>query len=168
MICKLKKKAGNDSKYEYIQQTDEFETLGECVMDRLIKGIHHVSLKASNEVEYKKVINFYSDILGLPIVREWEAGIMFETGAGIIEVFNNADAPLEKGTIRHFAFAVDDVDACVKAVTDAGYEVFIGPKDIVIPSAPEFPARMAFCYGPLGEEIEFFQEKQTSMQKYML
>ena len=41
----------------------------------------------------------------------------------------------------------------------AGYEVFIGPKDICIPSDPEFPARMAFCYGPLGEKIEFFQEK---------
>ena len=31
-------------------------------------------------------------------------------------------------------------------------------KDIVIPSSPELHARMAFCYGPLGEEIEFFQE----------
>ena len=84
---------------------------------------------------------------------------MFETGAGLIEIFNNAESQLEKGIIRHFAFAVDNVDECVKAVIDAGYEVFMGPKDIAIPSTPEFPARMAFCYGPLGEEIEFFQEK---------
>lgn len=125
----------------------------------LIKGIHHVSMKTSNEKEYIKTIQFYKDILGLPVAREWEKGIMFETGAGIIEIFNDADSQLEKGTIRHFAFAVDNVDDCVKAVTEAGYELFIGPKDICIPSTPEFPARMAFCYGPLGEEIEFFQEK---------
>ena len=24
---------------------------------------------------------------------------------------------------------------------------------------PVFPAKIAFCYGPLGEEIEFFQER---------
>jgi hypothetical protein len=32
-------------------------------------------------------------------------------------------------------------------------------KDVVIPSIPEFPIRMAFCKGPLGEEIEFFKER---------
>ena len=125
----------------------------------LIKGIHHVSMKTNNESDYKKVKEFYGDVLKLPVAREWATGIMFETGSGIIELFNDANDKLEKGVIRHFAFAVDNVDDCVKAVTAAGYEVFIGPKDICIPSTPEFPARMAFCYGPLGEEIEFFQEK---------
>ncbi len=52
----------------------------------------------------------------------------------------------------------DDVDACVDAVKKAGYEVFIEPKNIEIASMPVFPARIAFCRGPLGEEIEFFQE----------
>ena len=47
----------------------------------------------------------------------------------------------------------------MEAVKAAGYEVFIEPKDIVIASNPPFPARIAFCRGPLGEEIEFFQEK---------
>ena len=28
-----------------------------------------------------------------------------------------------------------------------------------IASTPVFPARIAFCKGPLGEEIELFQEK---------
>lgn len=125
----------------------------------LIKGIHHVSMKTCNEADYNKTIEFYRDILGLSVAREWVTGIMFETGSGLLEIFNNAEDKLDKGVIRHFAFAVDDVDACVKAVTEAGYEVFMGPKDILIPSNPEFPARMAFCYGPLGEEIEFFQER---------
>jgi glyoxylase I family protein len=125
----------------------------------LIQGIHHVSMKCCNAEEYEQAIRFYKDILGLKAVREWKTGIMFETGAGLIEIFNDADAQLDKGTIRHFAFAVEDVDACVKAVTDAGYEVSMEPKDIAIPSNPELPARIAFCNGPLGEEIEFFQEK---------
>ena len=124
----------------------------------LVKGIHHVCLKCSSEKEYEEVIRFYRDVLGLPVARTWAEGIMFETGSGLIEIFNNAESPLPQGTIRHFALATDDVEACVKAVSDAGYEVFIEPKDIEIPSNPVFPARIAFCKGPLGEEIEFFQD----------
>lgn len=125
----------------------------------LIQGIHHVSLMAMCEEDYNKTIEFYRDILGIPVVRQWTTGIMLDSGNGLIEIFNNAEDKLELGVIRHFAFGVEDVDACVKAVTEAGYEVFKGPRDIVIASEPEFPARIAFCYGPLGEEIEFFQEK---------
>ena len=33
-------------------------------------------------------------------------------------------------------------------------------RDIVIASEPPFPAKIAFCRGPLQEEIEFFQEKK--------
>ena len=46
----------------------------------------------------------------------------------------------------------------IDKIKGAGYEVFIEPNNIVIKSEPEFHARMAFCFGPLGEEIEFFQE----------
>ena len=47
----------------------------------------------------------------------------------------------------------------MKAVREAGYLITVEPKDVVIPSQPEFPVRVAFCNGPVGEEIEFFQEK---------
>jgi glyoxylase I family protein len=30
------------------------------------------------------------------------------------------------------------------------------PKDIVIASEPPYPARIGFCIGPVGEEVEFF------------
>ena len=124
----------------------------------LVNGIHHVSMKTRSVEQYNKVVTFYKDILGLSVKREWDGGIMFDFGNGLIEIFTNGEEDLPKGTIRHIAFSVDDVDLCVKTVTEAGYEVFMGPKDIVIPSSPELHARMAFCYGPLGEEIEFFQE----------
>lgn len=125
----------------------------------LIKGIHHVALKCCSSEEYKNVAEFYGDILGLSVARKWDGGIMFDTGDGIIEVFEDGESPLPQGNIRHFAFATEDVDACVSAVRKAGYEVFVEPKDIEIQSGPRFPARIAFCRGPLGEEIEFFCEK---------
>ena len=109
----------------------------------LIKGIHHVSVKCSSTEEYEKTIDFYKNILGIPVAREWQAGIMLDTGNGIVEIFNDGDDAPGKGVIRHFAFATDDVDACVEAVKAAGYEVFIEPKDIEIASTPVFPAHSA-------------------------
>ena len=125
----------------------------------LVKGIHHVSMTCCNKEEFERCVFFYKEIIGLPAAKTWAAGIMFDTGNGIIEIFNNGESDLQKGTIRHFAFATDDVDACAKAVSEAGYEVFIEPKDIEIPAKKPYPARIAFCKGPLGEEIEFFQER---------
>ena len=128
----------------------------------LITALHHISMKCHKGNEYNKVVSFYTEGLGLQIVRTWGGaepdGVMFDTGNGLIEIFANSDSEPELGIIRHFALSTDDVDSCVKAVKDAGYEVFIEPKDIVIHSEPPFKARMAFCFGPLSEQIEFFQE----------
>ena len=77
----------------------------------------------------------------------------------MLEIFRNGVGIKTKGALRHIAFATDDVDEVVMKVKEAGYEVFIEPKNIVINSEPEYPARVAFCFGPLGEEIEFFQER---------
>ena len=44
-------------------------------------------------------------------------------------------------------------------VKAAGYELFIEPNNKDIPSNPPYPIRMAFCYGPLGEQVEFFMER---------
>ena len=98
-------------------------------------------MKCSSTEEYEKTIDFYKNILEIPVAREWQAGIMLDTGNGIVEIFNDGDDAPGKGVIRHFAFATDDVDACVEAVKAAGYEVFIEPKDIEIASTPVFPAR---------------------------
>ena len=124
----------------------------------MISGLHHISLKCATLEEFEKAKKFYVDLLGFTIVREWPEGIMIDFGNGMLEIFNNGEGIKTKGALRHMAFATDNVDEIVNIVKNAGYEVFIEPKDIVIESNPIFPARMAFCYGPLGEEIEFFQE----------
>lgn len=125
----------------------------------MITGIHHAALKCCTEKEYEETVRFYRDVLEIPVVRTWDTGTMLDTGSGLIEIFSNGDRPLPQGVIRHFALATADPDACIQAVRNAGYEVTMEPNDIVIPSQPPFPARIAFCNGPLGEEIEFFCEK---------
>lgn len=128
-------------------------------MKNLINGIHHVSLKCDKGQEYDRVVHFYSDVLGLETARVWNGGIMFDTGNGLIEVFTNKEKDADTGVIRHLAFSVSDVDKCAAAVREAGYNVFVEPKDIVIASETPLNARVAFCFGPLNEQIEFFQVK---------
>ncbi len=129
----------------------------------LIKGTHHVALKCGSTEEFNKVIDFYTKVLDLTVIRSWgegeEAGIMLSTGNSILEIFAAGKVSGSTGSIHHFALATDDVDSCVEAVRKAGYPITDEPHDIVIPSEPGFPARIAFCIGAAGEEIEFFDEK---------
>ena len=128
-----------------------------------INGIHHVAIKANGEEQFKKTIAFYKDILGLPLIRRWEKGgalcAMLDTGAGILELFSNADSEPLLGPIRHIAFSVESVDDCIEAVRAAGYEITVEPKDVDIPSNPAYPIRVGFCIGAAGEEVEFFSER---------
>lgn len=125
----------------------------------MITGIHHIALKCKSQEEYEKAKVFYTEVLGLSVKREWDAGIMVDTGAGLMEIFAAGGDDRGQGVIRHFALATDDTDDIVARVKAAGYNVFMGPADIVIQSDPPFPARIAFCFGPIGEEIEFFCER---------
>lgn len=125
-----------------------------------IKGIHHVAIKANGLEQFEKTINFYKEILGLPLIRRWEKGgafcAMLDTGAGILELFSNADCEPQLGPLRHIAFEVESVDDCIEAVRAAGYQITVEPKDVDIPSDPVFPIRVGFCIGAAGEEVEFF------------
>ena len=125
----------------------------------MITGIHHISMKCGTKEEFDKAKDFYLNMLGFSVKREWPEGIMIDCGSVLLEIFCNGEGIKTKGAIRHAAYATDDVDGIIARVRSAGYKVFIEPNDIVIPSVPECRARMAFCIGPLGEEIEFFQEK---------
>ena len=125
----------------------------------MIKGIHHISMKCGTSEGLCKVKEFYITLLGLKICREWSDGIMIDTGNGFIEIFTNAEGVRQLGAIRHIALLTDDVDEIVEKVRAAGYEIFVEPNDKVIDSTPEYPIRMAFCFGPLGEQVEFFCER---------
>ena len=129
----------------------------------MIKGIHHIALKCRGLEEFEKTVKFYSEILGMSVIRTWGeglgCGVMIDSGAGILEIFADGEDSPSASIVRHFAFDVTDTDACIEAVRAAGYTVTMEPTDIVIPSEVPYPARIAFCIGPVGEEVEFFEEK---------
>ena len=77
-------------------------------MGKLINGIHHVALKCKGVEEFQKTIHFYKDILGLDVARTWgsgtDAGIMLDTGCGILEIFASAEEDLRSSAGSHPAF----------------------------------------------------------------
>ena len=132
-------------------------------MKRLTKGVHHIAIKCAGREHFDRTVHFYHTLLGMPIVREWQTNegmpcIMLDSGAGIMEIFSNAEDVLGQGALRHLAFSVNSVDECIETVREAGYQIAMEPTDICFASVPPHPARIGFCIGPVGEEIEFFEE----------
>ena len=122
-------------------ETDMYKfSMGQTIFHQFTDYKTTWTFKCRNEEEYKETIHFYKDVLGLTVARSWETGTMLDTGEGLIEIFNNGEDPKEQGVIRHFALETEDVESCVRVVREAGYEVFIEPKDIVIASELPFPA----------------------------
>jgi glyoxylase I family protein len=71
------------------------------------------------------------------------------------------EAPPE-GAILHYALRTTDCDAALERARAAGATVTMEPKTIPLESEPQkITIRIAFCKGPDGELIEFFQNDQT-------
>lgn len=127
-------------------------------MGKLIKGTHHICLKPQNKEEFDKTVSFYQDVLGMETAAAWEGGMMLHIGDGsVMEIIMEGVGETGRGSVQHFALLTDDVEACCEAVKKAGYTVFLEPADGVIPADPAFNIKYAFCYGPMGEEVEFFK-----------
>lgn len=127
----------------------------------MINGVHHVSIKYENEEMFQEALNFYCGILGMTVKVRWGEGeksaVMLNAGSGIVELFATGRVAGTTGAVNHLALATDKVDECIEAVRNAGYEITIEPKDVNLGGV--LPARVAFCIGPGGEEIEFFHDK---------
>ncbi len=61
--------------------------------------------------------------------------------------------------LHHISMKCGTAEELAAKVKAAGYELFIEPNNKDIPSDPVYPIRMAFCYGPLGEQVEFYMER---------
>ena len=127
-----------------------------------ILGMHHISMKCADKVLFEKAVAFYKDILGFCEERRWAEGVMLKTGNARLEIFCNGEGTPELGAIRHFALETKNVDELAAKVKAAGYQDFIEPKNITIESEPQFHARMAFFYGPLGEQVELFNPEPAA------
>lgn len=97
-----------------------------------INGIHHVAIICSN---YERSKYFYSEILGLKIIKETfrEARHSFKLDLALldgsqIELFSFPSPPLrhsypEAQGLRHLAFKVSDLETCIRDLTAQGVRV---------------------------------------------
>lgn len=122
-----------------------------------MNGLHHIALWAPDEEGFRQALAFYNKVLGCPVVRTWErkgqSAAMLELGGSLLELV--IDPAGENGPFAHIAFDVEDVDAVVEQVRAAGRPITMEPTDVSL--GPDYPARVAFCKGPVGESVEFFQ-----------
>ncbi|MDL2286994.1 VOC family protein [Eubacteriales bacterium OttesenSCG-928-G02] len=125
----------------------------------MIKGIHHIAIKAKSS-EYEKLVWFYEDLLGMKRVRSWNGGVMLSTGDNsVMELMCDDNVTITNdGALRHIAFTTDLVDELIEKIKENGFEVIDEPKDITIQAEQPYPVRIAFCKGVVGEVIEFFKE----------
>jgi len=128
-------------------------------------GFHHVAIRA---YDFDASVKFYTEALGFTKKIAWGEGpkraIMLDAGDGnYMEIFaNGTNEPKPEGSILHFALRTSDCDAALERARAAGAEVTMEPKSIDLPSEPHMtPVRIAFCKGPDGEVIEFFQNELT-------
>lgn len=91
-------------------------------MSGLLKNIHHIAIICS---DYDQSKRFYTEILGLDIIREtwraerrsWKLDLALN-GHYIIELFSFPDPPArpsrpEACGLRHLAFAVEDLERVI-------------------------------------------------------
>ena len=124
-------------------------------------GFHHIGLMAS---DFEKSCAFYS-ALGMKELVSWGEGnekiAMFDLGNGDrVELFaSGGDDYSAKGKFIHFAMTVEDVDAAFETALAAGARPKMPPTTLDLDSSPyRMSIRIAFVYGPDGEELEFFKQ----------
>jgi glyoxylase I family protein len=98
-------------------------------MNNLLKNVHHIAIICS---DYERSRRFYTEVLGLDIVREvwraerksWKLDLALNDHY-VIELFSFPDPPPrpsrpEACGLRHLAFAVEDLDAVIAHLQEHG------------------------------------------------
>ena len=127
-----------------------------------ITGVHHIALHPTTPEQFDKTLAFYCETLGCDTVRAWDTdgrrGAFLSAGNCILEVVLRDDGVQNDGALHHLALSTEDLEALLPRLAAAGYAITSGPRVGELPTNPPFRAFVAFCNGPCGETIEFFQE----------
>lgn len=137
--------------------------------------LHHVALAVQDEGTYRRTVEFYRNVLGLPLVRSWAKPprhiTMLDFGGCILEIVFGAEGG-GTGAIPHLAVAVnrrEDVDAMLARCAECGCAVLRPASDVegveeldcggTIGQGAPIRLRNGFCMGPAGEQLEFIWEE---------
>lgn len=126
--------------------------------------VHHIAVICSN---YEISRRFYTEILGLDILAEtyrsarnsYKLDLRISDGLQI-ELFSFPDSPArlsypEACGLRHLAFEVDDIDACVRHLED--HNVSVEPVRIDEGTG----CRFSFFADPDGLPIELYETQRN-------
>jgi glyoxylase I family protein len=126
----------------------------------MLEAIHHVALICS---DYERSKHFYSQVLGLPIIREvwraerksWKCDL--QLGPAQIELFSFPDAPPrpsrpEARGLRHLAFRVRTLEPMIAHLESVGISVE------AIRIDEHTGRRFTFFSDPDGLPLELYEE----------
>ena len=119
---------------------------------------HHIAIYTR---DLARLEAFYTQVLGFPVVRRWDAvGIVFVDVGDLWIELTRQDSPddgtqpraLDQGVgINHFALQVDDVDRSFQELVDRGVHVWAAPANYE-------NVRVAFLADPDGNVLELIED----------
>jgi glyoxylase I family protein len=127
-------------------------------------GFHHVSMSVKDLDKSRK---FYSEGLGFIERFSWgkepKRILLMDTGDGNYFEISQGDSNHSRteGVFRHLALRVNDCKVAIELARNAGAEVTMEVRDVMLSSDPPMQIRIAFFKGPDGELIELFENDQT-------
>lgn len=126
-----------------------------------LQDVHHIAIICS---DYERSKKFYTEILGLEIIREvfrqernsYKLDLALN-GNYVIELFSFPNPPErvsrpEAMGLRHLAFSVDDLDLCVSFLKSR--EVMVEPIRVDKTTGKRF----TFIADPDGLPLEFYEK----------
>jgi glyoxylase I family protein len=129
-------------------------------------GLHHVAIKVK---DYDAAVRFYA-ALGFTEKVSWGDGdaraCFLDAGEGnYLEIFAGGGTPETRhpwgdgAAVVHFALRVADCDAALLLAEQNGAKVTMPTKSLAIDGlgGEHIPIKIAFCQGPGGEVIEFYE-----------
>ena len=124
-------------------------------------GSHHLAVQTR---DYEASVAFYTEVMGMRQVVEWEGGgrriTLLDIGDGShVELFEplpgtDPSADARGNVVFHFALATTDIAAALEKVRAAGMKI---RTELTTVDLGSLNVTIAFFIGPSGEVVELFQ-----------